>query len=47
MSAVRPLPDPDRVEDQAVGQVAPLQVRADRLHRGLDIRQSLPVPIGH
>jgi hypothetical protein len=32
-------PDPDRVEDQAVGQVTALQVGADRVDRGLDIGQ--------
>jgi hypothetical protein len=36
--------DPHGIEDQPVGESASLQVRADRVERGLDVGQSLPVP---
>jgi hypothetical protein len=39
-------PDPDRVEDQAVRQPSALQVGADRVDRGLDVGQPLPLPVG-
>jgi hypothetical protein len=39
--------DADRVEDQPVGQVAALQVGADRVDRGLDIGQPLTFPVAH
>ena len=38
-------PDPDGVEYQAVGQVAALQVGADRVDRGLDVGQPLMFPV--
>ena len=34
-------PDPDRIEDQAIGQIAALQVGADCVDRGLDVGQAL------
>src|ERR1700733_9352442 len=41
-------PYPDRVEDQAVGQIAALQVGADRVDRRPDVGQPLPFsPGGH
>ena len=39
--------DADGVEDQPVGQVAALQVGADRVDRGLDIGQPLVLPVAH
>ncbi len=35
-------PYPDRVEDRAIGQIAALQVGADRVDRRLDIRLRAP-----
>src|ERR1700733_9612221 len=41
-------PYPDRVEDQAVGQIAALQVGADRVDRRPDVGHPLPFsPGGH
>src|SRR5215469_6752774 len=40
-------PDPDGIEYQAVGQVTALQVRADRINRGLDVGQPLAFPVAH
>jgi hypothetical protein len=40
-------PDADSVEYQAVGHIASLQVGADGIDGGLDVGQSLPVPVGH